>query len=83
MFHLVVSSVLGRFPEHHTLSRAIGQTLILLAGVAVLEEMVFGILRLVVVSLWWIFWTTKWILVCLLVYFGKRLLLVALVPQED
>lgn len=55
----------------------------MLAAVAVLEELVFVVLRLLVTCLQWIFWSIRWILVCILVFFGKRLLLVSLVAQED
>jgi hypothetical protein len=83
ILRLVMSPVLRRLSEHHTLSWAIGQTFILPAAVAVLEEVVFGILRLIIACLRWIFWSIRWVLVCTLVYFGKRLLLVSIVPQGD
>jgi hypothetical protein len=60
-----------------------GQTFFLLAAVAGFEELAFGVLRLLMVCLRWIFWSIRWILVCVLVYFGKRLLLVTLVVQGD
>ncbi len=60
-----------------------GQTFFLLAAVAVFEELAFGVLRLLMGCLRWIFWSIRWILVCVLVYFGKRLLLVTLVTQGD
>jgi hypothetical protein len=83
LFYLVVSSMLRRLSVHQTLSVVIGKTFILLAAITVLEEVVFGILRLFTACLRWVFWSIRFILVCILVYFGKRLLLVTLVPQED
>jgi hypothetical protein len=80
---LVVGPILRCLSEHHTISWAIGQTIILLAAVAILEEVVFGILRLIIAGLRWVFWSIRWTLVCILLSFGKRLLLLILVPQED
>lgn len=81
--HMVVSPIWRLLAEHHILSWAIGLTLFSLAAIAVFEELVFGMLRLLIACLRWIFWSIRWTLVCLLVYFGKRLLFVILVPQGD
>jgi hypothetical protein len=78
-----MSPVLRRLSEHHSLSWAIGQTFILLAAVVALQEAGFGILRLIIACLRWIFWSIGLVLVCTHVYFGKRLLLVSLVPQGE
>jgi hypothetical protein len=83
LFYLVVSPVLRCLSVPQTLSVVIGKTFILLAAITVLEEIVFGILRLFTACLRWVFWSIRFILVCILVYLGKRLLLVIFVPQAD
>jgi hypothetical protein len=83
LFYLVVSPVLRHLSGHQTLSVVIGKTLILLAAVAVLEEVVFGILGFFTAFLRWAFWSIRWILVCIMIFVGKRLLFVILIPQAD
>jgi hypothetical protein len=73
--YLVDSPILRRLAERHFLSWDIGLILFSLAAIAVFEELVFGMLRLLLAYLRWIFWSIRWTLVCFLVYFGKRLLL--------
>ncbi len=83
LFYLVVSPLLRRVSDHQTLCVFIWKTLILLAAVAALGEFVFGILRVFIACLRCVFWSIRCILVCILVYFGKRLLLVILASQAD
>lgn len=53
LFYLVASPLLRRVSGHETLCVVIGKTLILLAAVAVLEHVVFGILRVFTACLRW------------------------------